>query len=84
MCNSFNFILPDYYVFLYNSNEERMNRNYLRLKKLSEKWLDTEFINYQEEFYKIVSLIIKNKLEIYTTGKSKDYVSKEIMNLLKK
>lgn len=77
------FVRPDMYIFLYTSEKERQERNLNRDKKLSESWLNTEFIRYQNEFYSLISKKIKNKLEMDTTDKEQNYVSDYIMELIK-
>lgn len=76
------FFKPDMYIFLYTNEEIRNQRNLCRNKSLSKSWLNSEFIYYQNEFYKRVSKNIKNKLEIDTTEKKASYVSECIMKIL--
>lgn len=77
------FLESDVYIFLYTKEKTRNERNLSRDKKLSKKWLNSNFNYFQNEFYKQVSKNIKNKLEIDTTEKEPDYVSNCILELLR-
>lgn len=77
------FLKPDMYIFLYANEEVRNERNLCRGKSLSKNWLNSDFIYYQNEFYKLVSKKIKNKSEIDTTEKEPSYVSGHVLELLR-
>lgn len=78
------FFKPDMYIFLYANEDVRNQRNLCRSKSLGKKWLDADFLYYQNEFYKRVSKSIKNKLEIDTTYEQQSYVSECVLDILEK
>lgn len=71
---------PDVFIFLTADYDDLKMRN--KYKRLSEKWLRKNFIEFQEEFYKNISNNLKNSFIINTSKKTLHEIKEEVINCI--